>query len=86
MVDLHLVLPALNFSTLDAGWNFDNETTMQQVRFMMLTLNMVDSSMSTLIFLFDGQVEGPFMILVSDPVPLGLMWVLNCVGLGWGWA
>ena len=25
-------------------------------------------------------------ILVSAPVPLGLIWVLNWVGLGWGWA
>ena len=25
------------------------------------------------------------MILVSAPVPLGLIWGLNWVGLGWGW-
>ena len=29
-------------------------------------------------------VSGP-MILVSGPVPLGLIWFLNWVGLGGGW-
>ena len=40
---LHLVLPVLNLSTLNAGI-----LMMQQVRLMMLSLNMVDYSMSFL--------------------------------------
>ena len=32
-----------------------------------------------------GGVVAP-MILVSALVPLVLIWVLNSVGLGWGWA
>ena len=36
---------------------------------------------------FDRQVRGgDHDILVPAPVPLGLIWVLNWVGLGWGWA
>ena len=41
MGDLHLVLPALNLSTLNAGILI----MMQQVRLMMFSLNMVDYSM-----------------------------------------
>ena len=44
MGDLHLVLPALNLSTLNAGILI----MMQQVRLMMFSLNMVDYSMSFL--------------------------------------
>ena len=44
MADLHLVLPALNLSTLNAGISI----MMQQVRLMMFSLNMVDYSMSFL--------------------------------------
>ena len=44
MADLHLVLPALNLSTLNAGILI----MMQQVRLMMFSLNMVDYSMSFL--------------------------------------
>ena len=44
MGDLHLVLPALNLSTLNAGILI----IMQQVRLMMFSLNMVDYSMSFL--------------------------------------
>ena len=50
MGDLHLVLPALNLSTLNAGFSI----MMQQVRLMMFSLNMVDYSMS----FFAGQVGG----------------------------
>ena len=42
MQDLHLVLPALNLSTLNAGILI----MMHQVRSMMFLLNMVDYSMS----------------------------------------
>ena len=42
--NLHLVLPALNLSTLNAGILI----MMQQVRLMMFSLNMVDYSMSFL--------------------------------------
>ena len=42
--DLHLVLPALNFSTLNASIFI----MMQQVRLMMFSLNMVDYTMSFL--------------------------------------
>ena len=42
MGDLHLVLPALNLSTLNTGILI----MMQQVRLMMFSLNMVDYSMS----------------------------------------
>ena len=45
MGDLHLVLPALNLSTLNAGISI----MMQQVRLMMFSLNMVDYSMSFLL-------------------------------------
>ena len=41
MVDLHLVLPALNLSTLDAVILI----MVQQVRFKMFSLNTVDYSM-----------------------------------------
>ena len=45
MGDLHLVLPALNLSTLNAGiW-----IMMQQVRMMMFSLIMVDYYMSFLL-------------------------------------
>ena len=42
MGDLHLVLPALNLYTLDAGILI----MVQQVRLMMFSFNMVDYSMS----------------------------------------
>ena len=42
MGDLHFVLPALNLSTLQAGILI----RMQEVRLMMISLNMVDYSMS----------------------------------------
>ena len=45
MGDLHLVLPALNLSTLNAGILI----MMQQVRLTMFSLNMVDYSMSFLL-------------------------------------
>ena len=44
MGDLHLVLPALNLSTLNAGILI----MMQKVRLTMFSLNMVDYSMSFL--------------------------------------
>ena len=44
MVDLYLVLPALNLSILDAGILI----MVQQVRLMMFPLNMMDYSMSFL--------------------------------------
>ena len=45
MADLHLVLPALNLSTLNAGILI----MMQQLRLMMFSLNTVDYSMSFLL-------------------------------------
>ena len=45
MGDLHLVLPALNLSTL----NVVNLIMMKKVRLMMFSLNMVDYSMSLLL-------------------------------------
>ena len=45
MRDLHLVLPALNLSTLNAGILI----MLQKVRLMMFSLNMVDYSMSFLL-------------------------------------
>ena len=59
MGDLHLVLPALNLSTLNAGILI----MMQKVRLMMFSLNMVDYSMSfLLLFLFfAGQVGGTIL-------------------------
>ena len=58
MGDLHLVLPALNLSTLNAGILI----MMQQVRLMMFSLNMVDYStpfllLSTQDFFLAGQVR-----------------------------
>ena len=44
MGDLHLVLPSLNLSILDAG----NLIMLQQVSLMMFSLNMVDNRMSFL--------------------------------------
>ena len=57
MGDLHLVLPALNLSTLNAGILI----MMQQVRLMMFSLNMVNYSMSflplsTYIFVMDKTI------------------------------
>ena len=49
MGDMHLVLPALNLSTLNAGILI----MMQQVRLMMFSLNMVDYCMS---FLQDPEI------------------------------
>ena len=46
MADLHLVLPALNLSTPNAGISI----MMQQVRLMMFSLNMVDYSITTGVF------------------------------------
>ena len=58
MGDMHLVLPALNLSTLNAGILI----MMHQVRSMMFLLNMVDYSMSFLslstLDFFYGQVGG----------------------------
>ena len=45
MGDLHFVLPALNWSTLNAGISI----MMQKVRLIMFALNMVDYSMSFLL-------------------------------------
>ena len=45
MGDLHLVLPALNLSTLDAGILI----MVQYVRLMMFSLNIVDYPMSFLL-------------------------------------
>ena len=45
MGDLHLVLPALKLSTLEAGILI----MVQQVRLMMFSLTMVDYSMSFLL-------------------------------------
>ena len=45
MGDLYLVLPALKFSTVDAGILI----MVQQVRMMMFSLNMVDYSLSFLL-------------------------------------
>ena len=70
MGDLHLVIPALNLSSLDAGILI----MVQQVRLMIFSLNMMDYSMS---FLYH-------VILVSAPGPLGLIGSLNWVGLCWG--
>ena len=44
MGDLHLILPALNLSTLDAGILI----IVKQIRLMMFSLNMVDYFMSFL--------------------------------------
>ena len=44
MGDMHLVLPALNLCTLDTGILI----MVQQVRLIMLSLNMVEYSMSFL--------------------------------------
>ena len=61
MGDLHLVHPVLNFSTLDAGIL----ELVQQVSFMMFSLNMVDYPMSFLLLsslnFFGGQVEGTIL-------------------------
>ena len=80
MGDLHLVLPALNVSTLGAGILI----MVQQVRLMMFSLNMVDYSMSFLLLstchFFHRQVVAD-RILLSAPVPLGLIGTLNWVGV-----
>ena len=76
------------FSTLDAGILI----MVQQVRLIMFSLNMLDNSMSFLslsTLIFVGLVKQFMMapmILVSAPVPLVLILVLNWVGLGWGCA
>ena len=61
MEDLHLVLPALNLSTLNAGILI----MMQKVRLRMFSLNMVDYSMSFLLLstwiFFDRQVVGTIL-------------------------
>ena len=73
MGELHLVVHALNLSTMNAGILI----MVQQVRLMMYSLNMVDFYVSFVLL--------AHIILVSDPVPLGLIGSLNWVGLGWGW-
>ena len=63
MGDLHLVLPALNLSTLNAGILI----MMQQVRLIMFSLNMVDYSMSFLLlsnWAFRGDHSEPFLLFV----------------------
>ena len=61
MGDLHLVHPALNLSTLDAGILI----MMRQVSLMMFSLNMVDYPMSFLLLsswiFFGGQVQGTIL-------------------------
>ena len=37
-------------------------------------------------FRFWINFQSAWLILVSASVPLGLIWVLNWVALGWGWA
>ena len=54
MGDLHLVHPALNLSTLDAGILI----MMQQVSLMMFSLNMVDCPAG---IYFGGQVLGTIL-------------------------
>ena len=58
MGDLHVVLPTLKLSNMNAGIL----KMMQQVRLMMFSLNMVDYSMSFLLLstqlFFAGQVGG----------------------------
>ena len=71
MGDLHLVLPALNLSTLEA----DIWIMVQQVTLMIFSLNMMDYSMS-----FHSH-----LILVS-PHSFVLIGSLNWVGLCWGLA
>ena len=61
MGDQHLVHPALNLSTLDAGILI----MMRQVSLMMFSLNMVDYPMSFLLLsswiFFGGQVQGTIL-------------------------
>ena len=62
--DLHLVLPALNLSTLNAGILI----MMHQARLIMFSLNMVDYSMHVLplavhLCFFAGQVGGTILNL-----------------------
>ena len=60
MGDLHVVLPTLKLSNMNAGIL----KMMQQVRLMMFSLNMVDYSMSFLLLstqnFFAGQMENEF--------------------------
>ena len=84
MVGMHLVLPALNLYTLNAGILI----MMHQVILMMFSLNMVDCSMSFLMLSscnFEGQIGGNILelavILVSAQVPLGQILVLYWVGV-----
>ena len=57
MRDMHLVLPVLNLSALDAGILI----MVQQVRLMMFSMNMVDFSMS---FLQRPNSLFPFLDLI----------------------
>ena len=78
--DLHLVLPALNLSTLNAGISI----MMQQVRLMMFSLNMVDYSMSFLsLYTSDfffwtsrGDHSEPFLLFMLKSYGWGVVgWV-----------
>ena len=88
MGDLHLFLPALNLSTLNAGILI----MMQQIRLMMLSLNMVDYSISFLLLstwnFFNWQVGGTidcktFLLFEPGCTRLGLRSLRNKV-LGTG--
>ena len=74
MGDLHLVRPALNFFTLDAG--------------ILMIVHQVRLKMTPPLWLkvIGWVVVVAHRILVSAPVPLMLIRGLNWVGLGWGWA
>ena len=85
MGNLHLVFLALNLSSLDAGILIRVQKVRLLLLMIMFSLNMVDCSMSILslstwillcLKVIDGVggVVAP-MILVSAPVPLGLIWV-----------
>ena len=76
MISLHLVLPALNLSSLNAGILI----MMQQVRLMLFSVNMVDYSMSFLslsiwdfvwgqgLTISSFQVRKSYVVVVGQPI------------------
>ena len=77
MGDLHLVLPALNLSTLNAG----NLIIMQQVRLMMFSLNMVEYSILPLtvhlrFFCWTSRVAHKILVSAQGPLFFSF-WVLG---------
>mgnify|MGYP006864108145 CR=1 FL=1 len=72
MGDLHLVLPALNLSTLNAGILIIMQQVRLRLRLMMFSINMVDCSMSFLLLSKSDQMN---LFLTSCCPPEIFFWL-----------